>query len=56
LTAVVERLEFGEEVEALVAVFCGEVVVPAVDDVPEAVIVIMVVSTAKPCCWRSDTS
>jgi hypothetical protein len=46
----VEGLEFGEEVEALVAVFCDEVEFPVVDDVSKAVVVFVVVSTAKPCC------
>jgi hypothetical protein len=51
LTAVdVEGLEFGEEFEALVAVFCGEDVAPVVDDVPGVVVVFRVVSTTKPCC------
>ena len=46
----VEGLEFGEDVEALVAVFCDEVEFPVVDDVSKAVVVFVVVSTAKPCC------
>lgn len=56
IAVAVKGLEFGEEVEALVAVVCGEVGVPAVDDSSEPVVVIVVVSTAKPCCWRPDTS
>jgi len=57
LTAVdVEGLEFGDEVKVLVAVFYGEAVVPVVDDIPEVVVLLMVVSTAKPCCWSSSAS
>jgi hypothetical protein len=57
LTAVVvEGLGSREEVEALVAVVCGGVVIAAVDDVPEAVVVTMGVCTVKSCRWISDTS
>jgi hypothetical protein len=49
-------LAFGEGAEGPVVAFCEEVVVPVVADVPDAVVVFVVVSTAKPCCWISDTS
>jgi hypothetical protein len=52
----VEELALGEEVEALVVVFCEELVAPVVDDVPDAAVVFMAVFTAKPCCWNCEIS
>jgi hypothetical protein len=44
----IEGSAFGEEVGALVVLFCEEVAIPAVEDI-EAVVVFVVVSTTKPC-------
>jgi hypothetical protein len=47
---------FCDEVEALVVVFCEELVFFVVDDVPEAVAVSMGASTVKPCFSSSKAS
>lgn len=51
----VKGLAFGEGVETPVVLACEEVVIPVIGRVPEAVVVVVAVSTAKPCRWSSKT-